>query len=92
MNRVLSILMTCCLATPALAYDWSGAKWNIAPGGSVPYVVNTTLTVDVPVPTEAAARTRTPYIWLQPWLLPFGALLPLVCLFLLRRRLAREES
>lgn len=45
-----------------------------------------TLTVDVPVPTAAAAATRTPYIGLQPWLLPFGALLPLLVLLLLSRR------
>ncbi|MFT7486976.1 MAG: apolipoprotein N-acyltransferase, partial [Candidatus Paceibacteria bacterium] len=56
--------------------------------------VRGTLVVDVPVPTSPAALGRTPYIWLQPWLLPLGALLPLLALLFLhlRVRMVGQEA
>jgi apolipoprotein N-acyltransferase len=53
------------------------------------------LMVDLPVPREAAAAHATPFVVLQPWLLPLGTLLPLlglvVCGILGRYRREPEE-
>ncbi|MFT7667395.1 MAG: apolipoprotein N-acyltransferase [Planctomycetota bacterium] len=48
--------------------------------------VRGTLVVDVPVPEAGAAAPRTPFIWLEPWLKPFAALLPLLLIVFFRRK------
>lgn len=50
-------------AGTASAYDWNGAKWNIAQGQSVPYVVNVQLTADVPDPEALAAVQQGYDVW-----------------------------
>ena len=54
MKRLLSTALIF-MAFPAAAYEYAGAKWNIAAGGSVPYLVNSHLSTDVPDPDALAA-------------------------------------
>lgn len=49
-------------------------------------MVRGTLAVRVPVPVPEARRTATPFVHLQPWLLPLGALLPLLVWLAMRFR------
>lgn len=51
------------LAGAAAAYDWNGAKWNIGQGQSVPYVVNVSLTADVPDPQALEAVQQGYDVW-----------------------------
>lgn len=51
--------------------------------------VRGTLVVDVPVPDDPAART--PFVRIEPWLLPLAALAPLALLLALRARRGTEE-
>ena len=54
--------------------------------------VRGTLMVDVPVPVAGDAATRTPFVWLEPWLKPLAALLPLVLIALQSRRRRLHET
>ncbi|MEZ4471215.1 MAG: matrixin family metalloprotease [bacterium] len=61
-NLLISLGLSA-IALPAAAYEWTGAKWNLAPGGSVPYVVNSTLSADVPDPDALAAVQKGYDVW-----------------------------
>ena len=62
MKRILPIALAFS-PLAAHAYDWIGAKWNIAAGGSVPYVVSNRLTTDVPDPDALAAVQQGYDVW-----------------------------
>lgn len=63
MKRLLLAGAALAWAAPAAAYDWNGAKWNLAQGQSVPYVVNVSLSVDVP-DADALAAVQAGYdVW-----------------------------
>lgn len=51
------------IASSASAYDWNGNKWNIAQGQSVPYVVNVSLSTDLPDPDALAAVQQGYDVW-----------------------------
>lgn len=59
--------------------------------GGVDRQVRGTLVVDVPVPLEDEAAT-TPFVWLEPWLEPLAALLPLLVLAAFRQRPILPEA
>lgn len=87
-------LVRCANAGVSCAIGPDGVELARLRVGELDRQVAGTLTVEVPVPTEQTAGERTPYIWLQPWLLPLGALLPLLLgLFLqIRQRKPLEEA
>lgn len=62
MKRILPIALAFS-PLAAHAYEWIGAKWNIAAGGSVPYVVSNRLSADVPDPDALAAVQQGYDVW-----------------------------